>query len=895
MIACAATAQTFMDNVRAEIQTKIQHLNQNDVPTRILYDRTLPLSNLVGYGTPSGFAPLVPSTPSSSSGHYFLAMEDLYRMDYLNRFTNPETLITNNQTASNIINIGIINADINKFKEDAVAIGALLVQGNDSLFYDNPNSSLSPYNTYKNVYVASTLKSKTGAKNIYFKLPSTFWKETAQYSITNLQIDFDNGNGYVTVAKNQTYYIQYTTYGIKDIVIKATFSNNSTKTLTSKLETINYADVISSETMTTLPGSCEIPIFQTFSSAPYTFQGYDEGQAYAGFGRYENHSNTTCIDKPIVVVEGYDPDDSFNNDYLFGIAQLNRNGLSTNLVGNGYDLITLNFEPRPINGKTVPGGSDYIERNAMVLVKLITYINQNKASNAEPTKVIGFSMGGVIARYALRYMELNSIPHEVDLYASVDAPHQGATVPRGAQEMVDFVDDVVPNWGENYVEFSELGENLENPAVKQMLSNHYNSATFHNTLYNNLNSMGYPQQTQRNIAVVNGSFNGSGTNDINQKFFEGKAHLLWVLIDGNIRLNFTNNSGNARVFNWRLKLLGVTVWHRERYAYTNSSVGSLENAPGGIASLDMLDEDILQLTELGFDWFVAGMSQHLDTDEFSFIPTKSALDYIGDPDLYEDINRNLVCSVNTPFDSYFSAPSFNEPHTFLSLGSSNYLFEEIEGNPQDPYPGGTGTYPYGGEYRVDPPIGITYTLLTGGGNNTLLGDPDPLNLPAAQKVTVWPNMPVGASNPTWTVWEDNDNSLDSWSSNGSTLVFHYMNKNFNSVIDFRFTITDECGNQVFTPVRFIIVEDGGRPQPIEDFVVYPVPAKDMITITNTQSKTPAMGAVLYDMFGQEKTSKNTIDNNSITLDVTSLPEGIYILRITPKDGSEVIKHISIER
>ena len=145
-----------MDNVRAEIQTKIQHLNPNDVPTRILYDRTLPLSNLLGYGTPSGFAPLVPGVPSSSAGHYFLAMEDLYRTDYLNRFTNPETLITSNQTASNIINIGIINADINKFKEDAVDIGALLVQGNDSLFYDNPSSSLSPYIRY--VWASKNIK-----------------------------------------------------------------------------------------------------------------------------------------------------------------------------------------------------------------------------------------------------------------------------------------------------------------------------------------------------------------------------------------------------------------------------------------------------------------------------------------------------------------------------------------------------------------------------------------------------------------------------------------------------------------------------------------------------------------------------------------------------------------
>ncbi|WP_026450715.1 T9SS type A sorting domain-containing protein [Aequorivita capsosiphonis] len=895
MIAYAATAQTFMDNVRTEIQTKIQHLNPNDVPTRILYDRTLPLSNILGYGTPSGFAPLVPSVPNSNAGHYFLAMEDLYRMDYLNRFTNPETLITNNQTASNIINIGFINADINKFKDDALDIGALIVQGNDSLFYDNPNSSLSPYNEYKNIFVASSLKKKTTLKSIYFKLPSVFWKETAQYSISSLQIDFNDGVGYRTVVKNQTYYIQYAAYGNKDISIKATFSNNATKTVTSVLEIVSPNDeVLISETMSTLPSNCAIPVTQVFSSAPYTFQGYDEGQAYVGIGRYANHSNTTCVDKPIIVVEGYDPADTFDNDDIFGTAQLNRNGLSTDLVNNDYDVITLNFEPRPINGKTVAGGTDYIERNAMVLVKLITFINQNKSTNAEPTKVIGFSMGGVIARYALRYMELNSLTHDVDLYASVDAPHQGATVPRGAQEMIDFVDDVVPNWGEDYEEFSEIGENLENPAVKQLLSNHYNSSTFHNTFYGNLSTMGYPQNS-RNIAVVNGSFYGNGTSDINQKYFEGKAHLLWVLIDGNIRLKFTNNSGNARVFNWRLKLLGVTVWHRQRYSYTNPSMGSLENAPGGIATLETLDKDILELTELGFDWFVAGMDLELSSDKFSFIPTKSALDYQGDPHLYEDINRNLVCTNNTPFNSYHSAPSTNEPHTFLSSTSSYYLFEEIEGNPQDPYPGGTGTYPSGGTYKVDPPIGITYTLLTGGGNNTLLGDPDPLNLPAAQKVTVRPNMPTGASNPTWTVWADNDNSLDSWSSGGSTLTFYYMNKNFNSVIDFRFTITDECGNPQFTPVRFVIVEDGGRPQPIESFVVYPVPAKNMITIVNTQSENTAITAILYDMFGQEKTSHRAVDNNSLTLDVGYVPEGIYILKIIGNNGIEVIKHLNIEK
>lgn len=84
-------AQNFLDNVRANIQEKIQHLNPNDVTTGILIDRTLPLSNPLGYGSPEGFAPLLPAEPSSSSTHYFLAIEDLHSTDYLNRYPNPET------------------------------------------------------------------------------------------------------------------------------------------------------------------------------------------------------------------------------------------------------------------------------------------------------------------------------------------------------------------------------------------------------------------------------------------------------------------------------------------------------------------------------------------------------------------------------------------------------------------------------------------------------------------------------------------------------------------------------------------------------------------------------------------------------------------------------------
>ena len=431
-----------------------------------------------------------------------------------------------------------------------------------------------------------------------------------------------------------------------------------------------------------------MPTSGTFFSS-LSFQGYDESQPYQGFARYQNHSNTTCIDRPVIVVEGYDPSDSFDNDDIYG-EFLNSNFLGTQLRGAGFDIFSIDFQNyTAADGKVIRGGSDYIERNAMVLIELINRLNANKSDTAEPIKIVGFSMGGLVARYALRYMELNGMSHDTDLYVSVDAPHQGAVVPTGAQYTIDFIDDLVPSWADE--ELSSLTDDLFLPAPKQMLVHHFGSNTefpdvfqgFHDRFYNDLNTMGYPQLA-RNIAVTNGRLDGLGTNAINQKYYEGKMHLFWVLLNGKLRLHLTNQDSRARTFYWRLKFLIFTVWKRERHANSYASLGSYENAPGGIASVDDLDERITQFTSFGFDAIVAGMKQNLSSDAFSFLPTKSAIDFIGNPYLFEDIsNRNLSCANNTTFDSYY-AQDANEPHLFLSGGASNFIRQEILGNPQVP-------------------------------------------------------------------------------------------------------------------------------------------------------------------------------------------------------------------
>ena len=113
--------------------------------------------------------------------------------------------------------------------------------------------------------------------------------------------------------------------------------------------------------------------------------------------------------------------------------------------------------------------------------------------------------------------------------------------------------------------------------------------------------------------------------------------------------------------------------------------------------------------------------------------------------------------------------------------------------------------------------------------------------------------------------------------------------------DLQFSITDECGNPQSTPVRFVIVEDARRQALTENFVVYPVPAKDKLMIAPTASENIVMTTMLYDLFGQEKVLNQTFYNNSVTLDVENLPEGIYILKIIGNKGDIVTRQITIEK
>jgi len=77
---------------------------------------------------------------------------------------------------------------------------------------------------------------------------------------------------------------------------------------------------------------------------------------------------------------------------------------------------------------------DYADKVQQILRDIQTYRQAN--ANNQDLVLIGFSLGGVASRIALREMELNAEAHHTGLYISYDAPHTGAAMPQAVQQLV---------------------------------------------------------------------------------------------------------------------------------------------------------------------------------------------------------------------------------------------------------------------------------------------------------------------------------------------------------------------------------------------------------------------------------------------------------------------------
>lgn len=413
---------------------------------------------------------------------------------------------------------------------------------------------------------------------------------------------------------------------------------------------------------------------------------YAKGSVSIG---YINPANPV-LTRPLIVAEGFDPGHIMEPERRFGQNSIqeflndinDNNNLQTLLIDNPqYDVVYVDWS----------NGTDYLQRNALLLEEVIRWVNNNKVAVGgvvQPNVVLGQSMGGVIARWALKDMEDKSQNHQTRLFISYDAPHQGANVPQGYQHLARHARDL-------YIKAAPLAGPVETiqffrgrlsplralslanePAAQQMLVNYVNDInlidnSLHNAWQTELKNKGYPQGVSgipfRKVAVSNGSecatsqpftagtvllsYNGKGRasfwGDLAADVVMPAVSLtlnqlamgLGLFLPGNTSMSFemevkskadgsTNQVYKGKVTYTKkvLGLINVTAVLTNRSFSSSSSTLPYDNFPGGY--YDVSKEFDLSSSPISNDLikFNATVQQQ---PYFCFIPTPSALDIGG--------------------------------------------------------------------------------------------------------------------------------------------------------------------------------------------------------------------------------------------------------------------------
>ncbi|MCE7059527.1 T9SS type A sorting domain-containing protein [Dyadobacter sp. CY343] len=398
---------------------------------------------------------------------------------------------------------------------------------------------------------------------------------------------------------------------------------------------------------------------------PYSYQ-----VASGSYSVYFAPNNTSGkIMKPIIISEGFDPTQQYSCDKVIALLNGATDDLQDNLADQlrlqGYDLIVLDYQD----------GGQLIQRNAFLLMKLIQHINATKAS-ACPIILAGFSMGGIVSRYALNYMEANALPHNVGLFFSFDAPHKGANIPLSMQDMIDWLDNNVVTYGLS-TEIQEQARSMHSYAAQQMLIYHtdyivgdvvnVNPAftSFYAQMKGLIGGNGYPKKCKM-IAASLGNWTGLGqaymnnannwvdhngsllpTNPLAFSFSGAKnAPFIGYALSGIASPLPYNITIPVSGFPFAIMYISVAS-----AIFNSSHITGYYNAPIPADVMPGSFTPIFQLVANSLNG--VGANSNIRMPNGCFIPTVSALDFNTD-NWYHNIAADANRLTKTPFSSIFA-------------------------------------------------------------------------------------------------------------------------------------------------------------------------------------------------------------------------------------------------
>lgn len=213
---------------------------------------------------------------------------------------------------------------------------------------------------------------------------------------------------------------------------------------------------------------------------------------------FPGEGNNGNLVRPVILADGFSLGRS-KLDVLYHGLESGGFPFISELRRRGRDVILLGFEER----------SASILDNAEAALAVILRTSAEQLGDARLV-VGGFSMGGIVTRYALAKMERQRMDHRTALYFSYDSPHRGASIPVGVQAFSHFIP--FPN---------DFARQMNSPAARQMLWQHYDKDTEKITVAPErteflaaLDRVGNWPQIPMKIAVANGRADGIGLPDV---------------------------------------------------------------------------------------------------------------------------------------------------------------------------------------------------------------------------------------------------------------------------------------------------------------------------------------------------------------------------------------------
>ncbi|MFB6530390.1 esterase/lipase family protein [Streptomyces sp. NPDC056399] len=367
------------------------------------------------------------------------------------------------------------------------------------------------------------------------------------------------------------------------------------------------------------------------------------GTAWVYYG--EGNSGLT---RPVLMADGFSTGPS---DLAFTWEQLEHGPfpLVSELRRRGRDVVLVGYHER----------SASILTNAEAVMAAVTEAVDRRVGD-HPLTVGGFSMGGLVTRYALAKMETQGIEHETSLYFSWDSPHTGAWIPIGLQAFAHYTKKLD----------ARFSDQINSPAAQELLWQHIadwkdQPATSEKRLafLRALEEVGnWPRARQtRLIALANGPATGERN---------GVAPGAEALTGKGLAITGTELYAQDQGDNQLVaKLRVVTLPTRE---IRTSALPDIDGAPGGtLHGFGILADTLNELPPaLGFG-VVNPIREHC------FVPAVSAI-ALREPathdDLYNPISDDDLDQ--TPFHAVKLAPQ-SDTHTLITEELSTWLLDQL--------------------------------------------------------------------------------------------------------------------------------------------------------------------------------------------------------------------------